>query len=128
VSSAVVVTRVGDRTLRIRPENGYLEHEPERMLRSLSNPFHAGDVVRLPGLTITVDEVTADGRPADAVFRFDVPLEDPSLVWMYWTRNGLSNDGYDRWTLPAVGETVHLPAHDFRHAILDVDERLSRRR
>jgi hypothetical protein len=117
VTTTVDVTRVDDRTLRIRPPNGYLEHEPERMLRSLATPFARGEIVDLPGMKVTITDVTADGRPAEALFRFDVPLEDPGLVWECWTR-----DGYVPWPVPPVGETVRLPAHDVRRAMLDVED------
>ena len=58
VTTAVDVTRVNAQTLRMRPANGFLEHEPERMLRSLATPFFAGSVIGLPGMTVTLTEVT----------------------------------------------------------------------
>jgi hypothetical protein len=125
VTTAVDVTRVDARTLRIRPSEGYIEHEPERMLRSLDTPFVVGSTIDLPGMTGTVTEVTADRRPAEMLFRFDAPLEDPSLVWFYWTRDGWTRDGYAPWPLPAIGETVHLPAHDVRRAVLSIEDLLS---
>ena len=76
----------------------------------------------MAGMTVTVTESTPDGRPAEALFRFDVPLEDPSLVWLRWT-----HDGYSPWTPPAVGESVVLPAFDFRRFVLDLDEKMGAR-
>ena len=127
VSTAVDVTRVDSETLRVRPANGYLEHEPERMLRSLEVPFRSGSVVKVAGMTATITDVTTDGRPAEAVFHFDVPLEDPRFVWMRWTRNGLHGKGYEPWVVPAIGETVHLPAHDASRALLSVEDALRER-
>ncbi len=123
VTTAVDVTRVDAQTLRMRPANGFLEHEPERMLRSLATPFFAGSVIGLPGMTVTLTEVTPDHRPAEALFHFDKPLEDPGFVWECWTR-----DGYAPWSPPAVGETVRLPAHDVRRAMLDVEDLFLRRK
>ncbi len=123
VTTAVDVTRVDAQTLRMRPANGFLEHEPERMLRSLATPFFAGSVIGLPGMTVTLTEVTPDHLPAEALFHFDKPLEDPGFVWECWTR-----DGYAPWSPPAVGETVRLPAHDVRRAMLDVEDLFLRRK
>jgi hypothetical protein len=125
VSAAMDVTRVDAHSLRIRPAEGYLGHEPERMIRSLDKPFAAGDVIALPGMTATVTEATADHRPAEALFRFDVTLEDPSLVWLYWTRDGWTRDGYAPWVPPPIGVTEHLPAHDARRAALAVVDLLT---
>jgi hypothetical protein len=114
------VERVDDRTLRIAPDGGFLQHEMERMLRDDRHPLLEGSVVTLPGMTVTITKTTPEHRPAEALFRFDVPLEDPSLVWMCWTK-----DGYASWTPPPVGTTVRLPAHDFPQFVRDLEDRLS---
>ena len=55
-------------------------------------------------MSIVIDAITSDGRPREVVFRFDRPLEDPSLRWLHW------DDGlYAPFTLPQPGETVSLP-------------------
>ncbi len=100
------VTRVDAETLRVRPEHGFLDNETLRMARGLSRPFHPGDSVVLPGLRVQVDEVTADGRPAQADFDFGRPLEDPSLLWTRLRSGGT----LDPWSPPRVGETVRLPS------------------
>ncbi|HXY40517.1 MAG TPA: hypothetical protein VEQ10_12655, partial [Vicinamibacteria bacterium] len=100
------VTRVDGATLRVRPERGFLDNETLRMVRGLSRPFHPGDTVVLPGLRVRVNEVTADGRPAEADFDFGRPLEDASLLWMRLRGGG----PLDPWSPPGVGETVRLPA------------------
>jgi hypothetical protein len=119
VSTDVTVTRDDAATLRVRPSRGFLEHEAERILRSADRPLVKGAVVHLAGMTATVTDVTADGRPAEATFRFDVPLEDPSLVWMRW-----AGDGYAPWVPPAIGQSERLPAFDFRRFVLDLEAKL----
>ena len=74
-------------------------------------------------MKVTVSALTPDGRPAEALFQFDTPLDDPSMVWLVWTR-----DGYARWTPPSIGETAHLPAHDVRRAVLDIEDALTAKR
>jgi hypothetical protein len=44
--------------------------------------------------------------PAEADFRFGVPLEDPSLVWARLRAGGT----LVLWSPPAVGESQVLPA------------------
>jgi hypothetical protein len=114
------VERVDDRTLRIAPDGGFLQRELERMLRDDRHPLLEGAVVSLPGMTVTITKTTPERHPAEALFRFDVPLEDSSLVWMCWTK-----DGYAPWKPPPVGATVRLPAHDFPQFVRDVEDRLS---
>lgn len=115
------VTRVDDRTLRIAPPEGYLAHEPDRMLRSDVTGFPVGSKVEVAGMSVTITRLTPDGRPAEALFRFDIPLEDPSFVWLHWTRKG-----YAPWVPPPVGESAHLAAHDVRQAVLDLEDLLPR--
>jgi len=100
------VTRLDAARLRVRPDRGFLDYETLRMVRGLSRPFHPGDTVVLPGLRVRVNEVTTDGRPAEADFDFGLPLEDASLLWMRVRAGG----PLDRWSPPPVGETVLLPS------------------
>ncbi len=119
VTTWVDVTRVDAHTLLIHPEHGFLEHEGQRMFRSAEHPLTPGSEVRLSGMTATVLDSTAAGQPSSVLFHFDAPLEDPSLVWLEWTRQG-----YAPWPLPAVGATVRLPAFDLGRFTLDVEDRL----
>jgi hypothetical protein len=111
--SSVEVERIDARTLRVRPECGLLEDEVDRLLRDPARPFPVGSRVALTGMTAEVTALTADQRPAEARFTFDVPLEDPSLVWSAWT-----GGGFARWTPPPVGARVTLPASSFASAFL----------
>jgi len=73
------------------------------LTRSPSRPMQLGETVQLSGVTIEITALCADGRPAEATFRFDVPLEDPSLRWLRRT------DGeFVPFTPPAVGQTVNV--------------------
>ena len=100
------VSRPDARTLRVRPENGFLDNELLRMVRGLSRPFHPGDEVVLSDMRARVRDVTADGRPAEVDFTFAVPLEDPSLLWMRLQAGG----ALAPWSPPAVGEGELLPS------------------
>jgi len=100
----VTIRRLDERTLAIRPGGGYLTWPLDRLFRSELRPLAAGEQVRLPGMTVVVTELTPDGRPAGATFRFDVPLESPSLRWLCF--RGV---GFETFTPPAVGQEIEIP-------------------
>lgn len=113
--AVVRVTRIDERTLAIRPHGGYLAPSDtddwylnatrmfERYVRVEDRPLALGERVELEGLTIEITRLNGHGRPAEATFRFAVPLEDRSLRW--FARHGTR---YERFALPAVGESVLL--------------------
>jgi hypothetical protein len=78
----LTMQRLDERTLEIRPNNGYGGWAFERLFRTEQHPFKAGDRIALTGMNIEITEVAPDGRPAVARFRFGVPLEDGSLRWL----------------------------------------------
>ena len=101
----VTVTRLDEFTLRLRPDDGFLPREMDRLSRGPSQPLRPGDGVRLSDMTATVDEVVDGWRPQTVTFRFSAPLESPHFLWM--RGDGMRLVG---WTPPKVGETVVVPA------------------
>ncbi len=112
-TAEVRVTRLDAFTLRLRPEAGFYGAEIERMVRSLSQPMAPGYTVRLSDMEVTVTAVTQDGRAAEAEFRFALPLEDPSLIWMRW-----EGDSLVAYEPPPPGESRTLPPLDLATALL----------
>lgn len=102
----VRVSRPDATTLRVRPDNGFLDNGLLRMIRGPSRPFHAGDEVVLSDMRVRVRGATADGRPAEVDFTFAVPLEDESLVWTRVQAGG----ALVPWSPPAPGESQRLPS------------------
>jgi hypothetical protein len=123
-ASAASITRTGERTLVVRPKQGYLcpirgepgkeDHEPvaspaplhrlfDVLIRPAYSPMTMGQVVELPDVTVTVTALTEDGRPAEATFRFKRPLEAPCYRWLM-----LQGRRFVPFVLPAVGETVQV--------------------
>jgi hypothetical protein len=84
---AVTIRRLDERTLAIRPARGYLDFPLDRVFRSERRVLVLGEHVKLSGMTVEITDLTADGRPAEAVFRFDEPLESPSLRWLCFRGN-----------------------------------------
>jgi hypothetical protein len=101
----VTVTRLDERTLALHLEGGLFDGLLGRLFRGADRPLAVGQEIALPGMSARVASLTPDGQPRDVVFRFAVPLEDPSLFWLRW-----SGEGFVPFTPPAIGRTVLLPA------------------
>ncbi len=100
---SVQVFRLDAQTLMIHPKDGYLAWKFDRLFRNRHYPMHVGQRVELTGMTVEVTALTDDGRPAEAVFHFAVPLEHPSLRWLQWKDGVLAP-----FIPPANGESVEL--------------------
>jgi hypothetical protein len=100
---AVTISRLDERTLSVRPEQGYLRLPLDRVFRNEHRAMAEGQRVDLTGMSAEVVAMTEDGRPAEVVFRFDVPLEDPSLRWLYFQRGR-----FEPWTPLAAGQSVTI--------------------
>lgn len=98
------VTREDEHTLVVHVDGGLLAIAFDRLMRDLDPPFVAGHTRELPDYTVTVREVTDDGRPLEMAFAFEHPLEHPTYRWLYWTQQGLRE-----FEPPAVGDSVDLP-------------------
>ena len=94
------VTRVGPRSLQVRFPNGFFPTAFSRYVHGQSDHFSAGQRFVLPGFSVVVEALDAEGDPEQVRYDFGVPLEDPSLRWMSW------HDGvYGPWTPPGIGQT-----------------------
>jgi hypothetical protein len=114
-TSDVTLERLEPRALRVTVAGGLLHDELDQMMRSPRlRPFHAGDRIALRGVELTIEAVTADGRPRVFVARFAVPLEDPSLVWLRW-----QDHTYVPYAPPALGARDTLPAADLTKVFAD---------
>lgn len=101
--AAVTLTRRDARTLVVRPADGYLAMPFDQLYRARKHSFALGERVELTGMSAEVTALTADGRPAEAVFHFSVELEDPSLRWLQWV------DGdFVPFTPPEISGIVRL--------------------
>ena len=100
---SVTIRRLDERTIAIRPRGGYLRWALDRVFRSERRPLALGEPVMLSGMTATVTSLTGDGRPDEVAFRFDVPLESHSLLWLCFR-----GDRFEPFTPPAVGQEVEI--------------------
>ncbi|MDD9941192.1 MAG: hypothetical protein OXU20_09155 [Myxococcales bacterium] len=74
------------------------------LARSANAPIARGQVFVVSGMWVTVMDV-AEGQPRRLRVRFDVPLSDPSLVFLQAGEHGLA-----AVHLPPAGSRLHLPA------------------
>ncbi len=102
---AVDLSRTGPRTLLVRSAGGFLAGGTERLVRDPRHTMPVGTRVEAGGETIQVVEATADDRPALVRVTFDHKLESPEFDWIVWT-----GTAFTRFTPPAVGQSVHIPA------------------
>ncbi len=103
--AAVHVRRPDLQTLVLTPRGGFLRVPVDRIYRDHAHPLRPGDRVALSDMTAEVRSLTPDGRPAEVAFHFRVPLDDPSLRWVY-RRDG----AYVPFRPPGVGQEIALPA------------------
>ena len=100
----VVISRLDERTLRVRL-GGSLFSGTLGSLFHGGEPLGPGQVARLPRFAVEVRAVDGAGEPRELLFRFDRPLEDPSLRWV------VSYGGpYEPFMPPPPGRSVALPA------------------
>ena len=109
-TTPVTLERLDARTLRVTPEGGYLQYEIDKMMRT--RPFTKGERIALTGLTIEIESLTTDGRPATVLAHLDQPPE--SFTWLRW-----QGHTYVPYTLPPVGAREVLPAVDFVKLVLE---------
>ena len=102
--SSLVITRPDERSLVLRPEDGFLSGMFDDLFWTASLPMSKGDRVEIADLGIEVTEVTEDGRPLIARFTFAKSIDDPSMYWLQFTE-----DGFIPFAPPAVGEGVVIP-------------------
>lgn len=99
------LTRVADDALEMEVVMGSMLTGPvELLFRRPEFPFAEGDLVELEGLSIRILKVDGDGRPVRVRYRFDVPVDDPSLVFLLATKRGLI-----RYPIGPVKATMPIP-------------------
>jgi hypothetical protein len=99
------VTRLDAQSLRVHLDEALFNVPMTRYHRAPEVRFAVGERVDLDGFSAEIAGLNPAGDPDEIVFRFAVPLEDPSLRWLAW------EDGvYVPWQPPAVGESTRLAA------------------
>jgi|GEM_PF-277872 len=111
----LMLTRVDEHTLRVRPTEGFLPKGALWTLRTPDYRSQAGDTVALQGTEFTVTDVTPDGRPAEVLVKFDRSIDSEELVWMRWN----NRDGFSPFHVPAIGHSMLVPAAESNSVLVD---------
>lgn len=98
------ISRVDERTLRVSLDGRFFESPITLIFHSRDDPFVKGQEIHVKGMTIQVLEVDDRQEPRELLFRFDVPLEDPSLRWVQFTKG----QGYVPFVPPPMGQSTTL--------------------
>ena len=75
----------------------------DRLFRTERRALVIGEHVKLSGMTVEIADLTPDGRPAEAVFRFDKPLESSSLRWLCFRGNH-----FEPFMPPPIGQETTI--------------------
>ena len=102
--SPVRVTRLDDRTVRVRIDKGLFSGMLGRLFRGEQRPMEPHQVIELDGMSATLVELGKGGSPVEVDYRFARVLEDPSLRWVRW-----SNGMFVPFALPVPSESIDLP-------------------
>ncbi|HEY8075089.1 MAG TPA: hypothetical protein VIF62_13290 [Labilithrix sp.] len=100
----VHLRRADDHTLIVHTDGGLYRTFTELLGRRPGVAMPAGTRIELTGVSIEVTHAMADGVPDEMTFRYDVPLDDPSLAWRVWRGVDLLP-----FTPPPAGETTTIP-------------------
>ncbi len=101
--TAVELTRIDQRTLRVDLERGLFVGPLSQLFHDAERPLRPGDRMTVEGLEVEVLTASTDRSPDSLLYRFSRPLEHASLRWVRW------QDGhYVDFEPPAVGEKITL--------------------
>ena len=95
--------RVDERTIAIRSDHGFPSGFTDGLYRSGDQPFAAGQKIQLPGMAVEILATHDENLVTEAVFHFDVPLEDRSLRWFRW-----ETGSFVSFQPPRIGDTIRL--------------------
>ena len=116
ISSAlteIAVERVDAYTLRLQQAGGFIGDPISRLMWSKHRTFRVGERIEQSDMILTVNALTADGRPLNIDIQFARALEDPSFLWVQWL-----GSRSERFVPPRVGERTVLPAADYIESVL----------
>lgn len=101
----IAITRDGSNSLLLSPAAGFLTEPAAFFVRRKDQPLRPGDRFAFSGLQVEILSLNAAQLPHQVRFTFDHPLESPRLQFLQ-----CEHLRFTTFAIPAVGETVVLPA------------------
>jgi hypothetical protein len=102
--SRLTIERLDAKTLLVRSDPEFFALPSAQIFYLPEYLSHVGKSISLPPLTATIEQLAGDRQPTAVLFRFDIPLEDASLHWIYWNAGE-----FREFVPPKIGERVELP-------------------
>ena len=118
------ITRTGEKTLLVssragsllanpsgkdfKPNFVYFYHELSSLFRPKDLPFKAGQKIELSDMSAQVIGIDAGGQPTAVQFSFNVPLDDPSLLWLQWHWKKSGFGYYSTFEVPPTPDELNL--------------------
>ncbi len=84
----------------------YTDQRLNLAFRDRNHPLKLGESIELPGVSIEVTGLSKEGDPIEATFRFQRPLENPSMKWFQWDWESKS---FISFHVPSIGEKMRVP-------------------
>ncbi len=103
----VEISRLDQRSLRVKTPGGLFSGIFGYVYKTKHKPLAPGQEFNLPDLNVRIISVDKQHGPDEVIYRFSVPLEDPSLRWLR-----LEKSTYIPFVPPPVGGTVLLHGSD----------------
>ena len=108
VNQALRLTVLDDRTIELESHTSFVQ---PIMRDVIAQPFKVGDVAKMGDVTVTITNVSGNGEPLGALFKFPVSIHDPRWQFFVW-----HEPHYERMTMPPVGQTMYLANLDVSQA------------
>lgn len=106
VEGKATLTRVDERTLRIRDDQGLMKHFFIPLLRR--DPFPENWQLQLADSSYRITARDASGSPTELEVRFELPLDDPSLFFVTWSPHTSRYEPFDWPKAPSPGAHVQV--------------------
>src|SRR5690606_7386769 len=103
----LAVTRIDERSLELTSERGWAGEQLDGLSRDWRDGFAVGDTVTLEHATVTVLEVSDDGRPRRVRVELDRSLDEVA-IYGFGRAEG-PGTSLERWQ-PAIGEREQFKA------------------
>lgn len=112
-TTPITVVRTGPRTLRLASSLSPFWNPGSQLLIDHETRFAPGDKRQVGQTRVTVIKVDERAAPVEFEFEFEEPLESSNYVFLRWDETR-----YSPFVIPAVGDSVLLPAADYLQVLL----------
>lgn len=109
----IEIRRLDERSLQVSIRGGLFKGQFGLLYRSPEEPLTIDQEIQMVGLSARVTHLDKKYGPDEIVYRFSVPLEDPSLRWLQWEKGS-----YVPFILPSIGRSIRLSAGNPMDAFL----------